>query len=804
MASSPGVRVFDVPKDASQRDIKVYFSNPRNGGAKITRIYYPLQGNDAVVLFEREKVNPKIFQMDHVLRGRNLRVRPLQRQVFSKVTVELGKEITSLLDNDPKYLDDIQYDGELEVIAEDNYTITGDWYQIEWAWQYLDDVCNKSDDTVEVIPNGIDQHAPETLRGNSDDSVILGATSIKSEDDVPLLQYPHHTEQASGFQPYWKDSDERHSSDSRFLDPFAFDDDESGFNLLTRGLDMPHTGFPWLENNLGRKQQTGYNVSRQDFQDVPLTYEFNVSSLKISVLMNDLLQETTDAIVTSASGDLSAQYGISRVIAHSADPKLRSECREYIDRHGQLSVGDVMHTSAGGAFDKKVGFVIHAVGPSWREYRNEESVHMLTCTYLNIFQYSSSNMWLTNIAMPLIGAGGVGFPLDVCVQAFYDALLLFVMDPENLSHLQEIHLVSNDEDSTCSTIVVLRSLLDIDQISTQEAAKDRYLKRTAEFGFKAKNLIIDREEELLGVKDEGLKSNEPEGKQPIPEVKHSGYLKEVEPVLELTDGETISLSPKETTVSFTKSVSSNPDILRSTEPVTETIKEWDDTEKTSAVPQAVTVIDSSSSDESIPFGMIDSDEDDTIPKKNLVLLSEDKHQSPDDTYYSGSFSEKHAASDRDTKITSNQDTKITSSQDTKELNTSLNTQRDTSLDKSIQEEGNDSSLTFDISDSKEVNGSMEDEMQKSKDMPLSSRDEISSVSLLSTSKKGRYDVSKKMSMDNGIDEHYAKTQISTENGDLHENNSDKNENSTKTKDLSPDVYVLKVDNENTPVDITDT
>ncbi|XP_071164183.1 uncharacterized protein [Mytilus edulis] len=806
MASSPGVRVFDVPKDASERDIKVYFSNPRNGGAKIARIYYPLQGNDAVVLFEGEKVNPKLFQLDHVLRERKLRVRPLQRQVFSKVTVELGKEITSLLDNDPKYLDDIQYDGELEVIAEDNYTITGDWYQIEWAWQYLDDVCNKRDDTVEVIPNGFDEHITDTLRGNSDDSAILGATSIQSEDDVPLLQYPHHTEQASGYQPYWKGSDERQSSDSHFNDPYAYDEDESDFNLLARGFDMPHSGLPWLENNLGRKEQKGYSVSHQDFQDVPLTYDFNVSSLKISVLMNDLLQETTDAIVTSASGDLSAQYGISRVIARSADPKLRNECREYIERHGQLSVGDVMHTSAGGSFDKKVGFVIHAVGPSWREYRNEESVHMLTCTYLNIFQYSSSNMWLTNIAMPLIGAGGVGFPLDVCVQAFYDALLLFVMDPENLSHLQEIHLVSNDEDSTCSTIVVLRSLLDIDQIATQEAAKDRYLKRTAEFGFKAKNLIIDKEEELLCVKDEDVKSDELEVKQPILEVKQSGDLKEVEPVVDLTDDDTISLSHKETTVSFTKSGSSNQGIIRPTEPVTETIKERDDTEKISAVPKAEMVLDSSSSDESIPFGMIDSDEDDTIPSNKSVSSSEDKHndekeykvyhQSPDTTYYSGSFSEKQD--------TSNQDTKITSSQDTKELNTLLNTQKDTSLDKRIQQESKDSSLTFDISDPKEVNGAIEDELQKSKDSTISSEDETSSVSLLSTSKKGRYDTSQKMSMDNGIDEHYAKTHISTEIGDLHENHSDKNENSTKTKDLSPDVYQVKVDNENTPGDITDT
>ncbi|XP_063411018.1 uncharacterized protein LOC134693952 isoform X2 [Mytilus trossulus] len=813
MASAPGVRVFDVPKDASERDIKVYFSNPRNGGAKITRIYYPLQGNDAVVLFE---VNPNVFQVDHVLRGRKLRVRPLQRQVFSKVTVELGKEITSLLDNDPKYLDDIQYDGELEVIAEDNYTITGDWYQIEWAWQYLDDVCNKRDDTADVIPNGFDQHPTETLRGNSDDGAIFGASSIQSEDDVPLLQYPHHTEQTAGFQPYWTDSDERQNAGSHLIDPYASDDDESGlgFNMLARDIDMHQTGFPWLEHNMGRKEQKGYSVSHQDFQDVPLTYDFNVSSLKISVLMNDLLQEKTDAIVTSASGDLSAQYGISRVIARSADPKLRNECREYIERHGQLSVGDVMHTSAGGSFDKKVGFVIHAVGPSWREYRNEESVHMLTCTYLNIFQYSSSNMWLTNIAMPLIGAGGVGFPLDVCVQAFYDALLLFVMDPENLSHLQEIHLVSNDEDSTCSTIVVLRSLLDIDQIATQEAAKDRYLKRTAEFGFKAKNSIIDREEELLSVKDEDVKLDELEEKQQKPEVKQSGALKEVEPVLDLTDDETISLSPKETTVSFTKSGSSSQVIPRPTEHVTETIKEWDDTEKISAVPQAETVIDSSSSDESIPFGMIDSDEDETIPSNKLVLSSVDKHndekeykvhhQSSDTTDYSGSFSEKHDTSNRDTKIKSNDDTEITSSQDTKELNTSSNTQLDTSIGKTIQEESKDSSLTFDISDPKKVNGAIEDELQKSKDGTISSEDETSSVSLLSTSKKGRYDTSQKMSMDNGIDEHYVKTQNSTEIGDLHENHIDKNENSTKTKDLSPDVYEVKVDNENTPGDITDT
>lgn len=68
MTTSPGIRVLDVPKDASQRDLKVYFSNPRNRGAKILKIYYPLQGNDAVILFEdgkgkQTKTNVRVFQI---------------------------------------------------------------------------------------------------------------------------------------------------------------------------------------------------------------------------------------------------------------------------------------------------------------------------------------------------------------------------------------------------------------------------------------------------------------------------------------------------------------------------------------------------------------------------------------------------------------------------------------------------------------------------------------------------------------------------------------------------------------------
>ena len=47
-----GIRVTGVPDDVSEKQLKAYFRNPKNGGGPVREIYYPLQAHSAVILFD--------------------------------------------------------------------------------------------------------------------------------------------------------------------------------------------------------------------------------------------------------------------------------------------------------------------------------------------------------------------------------------------------------------------------------------------------------------------------------------------------------------------------------------------------------------------------------------------------------------------------------------------------------------------------------------------------------------------------------------------------------------------------------
>lgn len=47
-----GIRVSGLPADVTDRHLRVYFSNPRNGGGRIQNLYHPLPHASAVILFD--------------------------------------------------------------------------------------------------------------------------------------------------------------------------------------------------------------------------------------------------------------------------------------------------------------------------------------------------------------------------------------------------------------------------------------------------------------------------------------------------------------------------------------------------------------------------------------------------------------------------------------------------------------------------------------------------------------------------------------------------------------------------------
>lgn len=50
-----GIRIKGLGKKTEKKHLKIYFSKPEHGGGKITKIYYPLFNNDAVILFSDKK-----------------------------------------------------------------------------------------------------------------------------------------------------------------------------------------------------------------------------------------------------------------------------------------------------------------------------------------------------------------------------------------------------------------------------------------------------------------------------------------------------------------------------------------------------------------------------------------------------------------------------------------------------------------------------------------------------------------------------------------------------------------------------
>ena len=47
-----GVRVTGIPDEVTEKQLKAHFSSPKHGGGPVKQVFYPLQDNGAVILFE--------------------------------------------------------------------------------------------------------------------------------------------------------------------------------------------------------------------------------------------------------------------------------------------------------------------------------------------------------------------------------------------------------------------------------------------------------------------------------------------------------------------------------------------------------------------------------------------------------------------------------------------------------------------------------------------------------------------------------------------------------------------------------
>ena len=160
---------------------------------------------------------------------------------------------------------------------------------------------------------------------------------------------------------------------------------------------------------------------------------------RIQIWQGDITGLELDAIVNAANASLLGGGGVDGAIHRAAGPELASHCRGL----GGCKTGDAKLTPG---FRLSARFVIHTVGPIWRDGAQGEEALLASC-YRRCLELASAHH-LRTIAFPAISTGIYGFPADLAsrialreVRHFLsghdrpESVTLVAFDAESLRHL---------------------------------------------------------------------------------------------------------------------------------------------------------------------------------------------------------------------------------------------------------------------------------------------------------------------------------------------------------------------------------
>ncbi len=123
----------------------------------------------------------------------------------------------------------------------------------------------------------------------------------------------------------------------------------------------------------------------------------------LELVEGDITALHVDAVVNAANSALQLGAGVAGAIRRRGGPAIQREC----DRIGHCPVGGAVVTGGG---NLPARYVIHAVGPVWREGNPEECDRLLASACSEALARAAEN-GVESVALPSLSTGVFGFPI---------------------------------------------------------------------------------------------------------------------------------------------------------------------------------------------------------------------------------------------------------------------------------------------------------------------------------------------------------------------------------------------------------
>ena len=150
---------------------------------------------------------------------------------------------------------------------------------------------------------------------------------------------------------------------------------------------------------------------------------------QIEINRGDITKLDVDAIVNAANATLLGGGGVDGAIHRAAGPELLMECRGLNGcRPGEAKITRGYRLPA--------RFVIHTVGPVWREGQHGEEELLASC-YRNSLALAEQK-GVRTIAFPSISTGAYGFPMERAARIAVTEIKTFL---ERNSSMEKVVLV---------------------------------------------------------------------------------------------------------------------------------------------------------------------------------------------------------------------------------------------------------------------------------------------------------------------------------------------------------------------------